>query len=139
MKRATGIGGVFFRSKDPSATRDWYAKHLGLNIDPSYGTSFEWRQADDGEKKGYTAWSPFANDTDYFGAADQQYMVNYRVADLEKLIETLRAEGVEVVKEIQSFPYGKFAHIVDGDGRRVELWEPHDGEYEKILEGKITS
>ena len=126
MKRVTGIGGVFFRAKDPKATYAWYAQHLGLNIDPSYGTSFEWRHADDGEKKGYTAWSPFPADTDYFGKPEQQYMVNYRVADLEALIETLRSEGVEVAVEIKSFDYGKFAHIVDPEGNRVELWEPPD-------------
>ncbi|MHC4850260.1 MAG: VOC family protein [Planctomycetota bacterium] len=139
MKRVTGIGGIFFRAQDPDATRNWYAAHLGLNIDPSYGTSFEWRHADDAAKKGYTAWSPFAQDTDYFGDSGQQYMVNYRVADLEALIETLRGEGVEIAKEIQTFGYGKFAHIVGPEGVRIELWEPNDEEYCKILDDKTTS
>ena len=139
MKRVTGIGGIFFRAKDPEATRNWYQKHLGLNMDPSYGTSFEWRHAGDGDQKGYTAWSPFAADTDYFGDASQQYMVNYRVADLEALIVTLRDEGVEIAGEIKTFDYGKFAHVVGPDGHRIELWEPNDEEYEKILDGKTTS
>ena len=96
--------------------------------------SMTWRHGDDGAKKGYTAWSPFGADTDYFGDSGQQYMVNYRVADLEALIEALRGEGVEIAKEIQSFDYGKFAHIVGPDGIRIELWEPNDEEYEKIVE-----
>ncbi|MHC4937673.1 MAG: VOC family protein [Planctomycetota bacterium] len=133
MKRVTGIGGIFFRSKDPQATREWYAKHLGLNNHPEWGTSFEWRQAPDGKQHGYTAWNPFPEDTDYFGE-DQQFMVNYRVADLEALIAALREEGVEIAKEIQAFDYGKFAHIVGPDGIRIELWEPNDEEYEKIVE-----
>ncbi len=133
-RRAIGIGGVFFLSKDPEASRAWYLQHLGLNNHPEWGTSFEWRQAPDGKTKGYTAWNPFPHDTDYFGESGQQFMVNYRVVDLETLIESLRADGVEIAKEIESFDYGKFAHIVDGDGMRVELWEANDGEYEKIVE-----
>ncbi|MHC4450831.1 MAG: VOC family protein [Planctomycetota bacterium] len=138
MKRVTGIGGIFFRAQDPDATRSWYATHLGLNMDPSYGTSFEWRHADDSNKKGYTAWGPFAQDTDYFGDSGQQFMVNYRVADLEALIETLRGEGVVIAKEMQTFDYGKFAHIVGPDGHRIELWEPIDEEYEKIAESTTS-
>ena len=98
------------------------------------GTSFEWLQAPDGKKKGHTAWNPFPADTDYFGPSGQQFMVNYRVVDLEPLIEKMRADGVEIAKEIESFDYGKFAHIVDGDGMRVELWEANDEEYESIAE-----
>lgn len=134
MKRVIGIGGVFFRSNDPKVTRGWYKNYLGLDNHQEWGTSFEWRQAPDGKTKGYTAWNPFPRDTDYFGESGQQFMVNYRVADLEALIETLRTEGVEIAKEIEAFDYGKFAHIVDGDGMRVELWQANDGEYEKILE-----
>ena len=134
MEKVLGFGGFFFRSKDPKATREWYAKHLGLNNHAEWGTSFEWRQAPDGTRRGYTAWNPFPDDTDYFGGSGQQFMVNYRVADLEALIEALRADGVEIAKEIESFDYGKFAHIVGPDGIRIELWEPNDDEYEKIVE-----
>ncbi len=138
MKRVTGIGGVFFRCQDADATRAWYGRHLGLNMDPQYGTSFEWRQAPDGKQPGFTAWSPFPKDTDYFGASGQDHMVNYRVADLAALIEILRGEGVEIAKEIEGFEYGKFAHIVDPDGRRIELWEPVDDEYGRMVEGGTT-
>lgn len=135
MKRVTGIGGVFFKTKDPQKTREWYQKHLGLETD-QYGTSFEWRHSEEVDKKGYTAWSPFQQNTDYFGKSDQEYMINYRVEDLEALVGELRKEGVKIVDEIQSFEYGKFVHIEDVEGNRVELWEPADEEYEKILEVK---
>lgn len=133
MKRVTGIGGIFFKTKDPQKTREWYQKHLGLKTD-QYGTSFEWRQAEDPAKKGYTAWSPFKDNSDYFGKSDQEYMINYRVEDLEALVEELKKEGVKIVDEIQSFEYGKFVHIEDPNGHRIELWEPVDEEYDKILE-----
>ena len=136
-KRARAIGGVFFRCEHPEATRDWYHKHLGLNTD-DYGTSFAWRHADKPEDAGYTAWGPFKPDTDYFGDRDQQFMINYRVDDLEALVAQLREEGVTIVDEIQQEDYGKFVHIVDNDGRRVELWEAHDKEYGAMLEG-VTS
>ena len=132
--RVRGIGGVFFRAPQPAATRDWYQKHLGLRTD-EYGTNFAWRQADDPGRPGYTQWSPFAADTSYFGAGGQQFMINYRVDDLAALLERLREAGVEIVGDVQEEPYGRFVHIVDGDGRRVELWEPVDDEYAKMLDG----
>jgi len=132
VKRATGIGGVFFRAEDPQRTMEWYRRHLGLNIDESYGTSFE-------SSGGFTAWSPFAAGTDYFGAADQQFMINYRVADLEGLLEQLVDEGVEIAVPLKAYEYGKFAHVVDCDGRRVELWEPDDEAYGEMVAGKTTS
>ena len=131
MKRATGIGGIFFRSKDPAATRAWYAKHLGLSTD-DYGTSFAWGGGE------FTAWSPFKDDTDYFGRSGQQFMVNYRVADMGALLAALRDERVEIVDEPEKLEYGTFVHIVDCDGRRVELWEPNDDEYGKMTEGKTS-
>jgi predicted enzyme related to lactoylglutathione lyase len=139
MKRATGIGGIFFKTKDPAATKAWYARHLGINLDPTYGTSFEWRQARDPARKGFTAWSPFPADTDHFGPGDQTCMVNYRVADLDALLTALRDEGVEIVGEVHEFEYGKLVHIVDLEGNRVELWEPDDEAYAKMVAGKTTS
>ncbi|NPD48057.1 MULTISPECIES: VOC family protein [unclassified Lentimicrobium] len=133
MKRVTGIGGIFFKCQSPDKMKNWYQKHLGLETD-AYGTSFEWRHAEDANKKGYTAWSPFKKDSDYFGKADQDYMINYRVENLEALVDELRKEGVEIVDKIDSFEYGKFVHIVDLEGNRIELWEPVDEEYDKILE-----
>ena len=132
MKKATAIGGVFFKCKSPDAQKEWYSKHLGINMD-TYGTSFEWRNADDPTQKGYTAWSPFKNDTDYFGDASQQYMINYRVENLEALVEELKKEGVTIVDEMEIYEYGKFIHILDGEGNRVELWEPNDTVYEKAV------
>ena len=132
MKRATAIGGVFFKCKDADAQKEWYAKHLGMAMD-KYGTSFEWRQSGEPAKKGFTAWSPFAGNTDYFGDASQQYMINYRVENLEALVEGLKKEGVTIVDDIENYEYGKFVHILDGEGNRVELWEANDEEYEKIV------
>lgn len=139
MKRVTGIGGIFFKTQDPAALKAWYERHLGINLDSTYGTSFEWRQAQDPGQKGFTAWSPFPADTDYFEPSRKDFMVNYRVADLEALLEVLREEGVEVVGEVQTFDYGKFAHILDLEGNKVELWEPFDEAYGKMVEGKTTS
>lgn len=132
MKRVTAIGGVFFKCTNPDAQKDWYAKHLGLAMD-KYGTSFEWRHSAEKEKKGFSVWSPFENDTDYFGDASQQYMINYRVDDLEALVKILKEEGVTIVDQMEIYEYGKFIHILDGEGNRVELWEANDMMYEKMV------
>jgi predicted enzyme related to lactoylglutathione lyase len=132
MKRVTAIGGVFFKCKDPQAQMDWYAAHLGIKMD-QYGASFQWRHADDMEKKGHTVWSAFNDNTDYFGNTSQQYMINYRVENLEALVEQLKKEGVTIVDEIEAFEYGKFVHILDHEGNRVELWEAQDEVYEKMM------
>jgi predicted enzyme related to lactoylglutathione lyase len=132
MKRVTSVGGIFFKCKDPQAQMDWYATHLGIAMD-KYGTSFQWRKADDKESKGHTVWSPFTENTDYFGEASQQYMINYRVENLTALVEQLKKEGVTIADEIEEFEYGKFVHIVDLEGNRVELWEANDEVYEKML------
>ena len=132
MKRVTAIGGIFFKCKDPEAQQNWYAQHLGIAMD-KYGTSFEWRHSDDATKKGYSVWSPFDKATDYFGDASQQYMINYRVDDLEALIKQLKEEGVTIVDQMEIYEYGKFVHILDGEGNRVELWEANDEVYEKML------
>jgi len=135
MKRVTGIGGVFFKCTDPEKMKDWYKKHLGLQTD-AYGTNFEWRQADNGLEKGFTQWSPFKADTKFFEPANRDFMINYRVADLEALVEQLKAEGVTILDEIESFEYGKFVHLLDAEGNKIELWEPNDVEYDKIVGGR---
>lgn len=129
-KRVTGIGGIFFKCQDPDAVKQWYSKHLGIPAD-AYGASFEWRQADDPEKKGTTVWSPFKMETRYFDPSTQPFMINYRVEDLEALVAELKAEGVTVVDEIESYPYGKFVHIMDLEGNKIELWEPIDEGFEQ--------
>ena len=131
-KRVTSIGGVFFKAKDPEALKRWYNAHLGLETD-QWGTNFEWRQADHPDRKGFTQWSPHKTESKFF---DKQFMINYRVENLDRLLEQLRAEGVTIVGKVQNEKYGKFAHIMDPEGNKIELWEPNDVEYEKIVEGR---
>jgi len=131
MKRVTGIGGIFFKCKDPKTLKEWYKTHLGL-VTNQYGTVFEWRQATDSTKKGFTQWSLFKESTHYFEPSEKDFMINYRVADLTGLVEELKKEGVTVLDTIESVNYGKFVHILDAESNKVELWEPNDIEYEKL-------
>ena len=133
MKRVTSIGGIFFKCKDPEKIKEWYSEHLGIKMG-SYGTSFEWRQPDDSVKKGFTAWSPFKETTEYFNPSTKEFMINYRVENLEWLIEELKKEGVTIVDNIETYEYGKFVHILDPEGNKIELWEPNDIEYDKVLD-----
>jgi predicted enzyme related to lactoylglutathione lyase len=135
MKRVTGLGGIFFKCKDPEKMRNWYQKHLGIDTD-EYGTCFEWKQAEDAAKKGFTQWSLFSENTKYFEPSKREFMINYRVENLEKLVEILKQEGVEFTDEIERFEYGKFVHLLDIEGNKIELWEPNDIEFDKILIGR---
>ncbi len=130
MIKVTGIGGIFFKCKDPGKVRAWYLKHLGVNTN-QYGAVFEWRQGADTTKKGFTQWSPFAEKTKYFEPSEKDFMINYRVGNLEALVVELKKEGVTITDTIETFDYGKFVHIMDIEGNKVELWEPNDLEYEK--------
>ncbi|WP_317048447.1 VOC family protein [Confluentibacter sediminis] len=125
MKRVTGIGGVFFKAKDPKKITEWYHKHLGLDTNP-YGATFEWYEGPDSTKKAQTQWTPFPETTDYFEPSTQDFMINYRVENLEALVEALKKEGVTIVDSIETFDYGKFVHILDGEGNKVQLWEAID-------------
>lgn len=125
MKKVTGIGGIFFKSKDPKATNEWYKKHLGFDTTP-YGTSFEWLKANDSAKKGLTQWTPFDEHTTYFAPSEKEFMINYTVDDLEALVVELRKENVTILDELESSDYGKFIHIMDPEGNKIELWEPKD-------------
>jgi catechol 2,3-dioxygenase-like lactoylglutathione lyase family enzyme len=127
--KVNGIGGVFFKVKDPETTRNWYKENLGLNTD-QYGTNFEWRQADEGTDKGFTQWSPFEADSDDFDGA---FMLNYRVTDMTGLLKELESKDVEIIGEVQEHEYGKFVHIRDHDGHMVELWEPVDDVYDAMV------
>ena len=133
MKRVTSIGGIFFKCKDPNQMKEWYKTHLGLNTN-QYGTVFEWRQATDHSKKGFSQWSPFAEKTKYFEPSTKEFMINYRVENLEALVEELKKEGVTITDTIETYDYGKFVHIMDIEGNKIELWEPNDIEYEKLGE-----
>lgn len=128
MKKVTGIGGVFFKSKNPEEMRNWYAEHLGLATN-QYGALFEFKSADN--KKQYLQWSPMDEGTDYYEPSANEFMINYRVDDLVKLLEVLKQEGVKIVGEMQEFEYGKFAWIMDPEGRKIELWEPIDAPFDE--------
>jgi len=130
-KRVTGIGGIFFKCKDPGKMREWYKTHLGLNTN-QYGTVFEWRQGADTIKKGFTQWSPFKETTKYFEPSTKDFMINYRVENLEALIDQLKKENVIIVDSIETVEYGKFVHILDIEQNKIELWEPNDIEFEKL-------
>src|SRR5450432_1796538 len=136
-KKVTGIGGIFFKCKDPGKMREWYKAHLGLNTN-QYGAVFEWRQGADTTKKGFTQWSPFSEKTKYFEPSMKDFMINYRVENLEELIDQLKNESVTIADKIETVEYGKFVHIIDMEGNKVELWEPNDIEFEKLGE-KIGS
>jgi len=131
MKRVTGIGGIFFKCKDPAKVREWYKTHLGLHTD-TYGSVFEWYQGADSTKKGFTQWSPFKETTRYFEPSTKDFMINYRVENLEALVEQLKIEGVTILDSMETFDYGKFIHILDIEGNKIELWQPDDLVYEAI-------
>ena len=131
IKRVTGIGGIFFKCKEPNKVREWYKTHLGLNTN-QYGTVFEWRQAADSSKKGFSQWTPFAEKTKYFEPSTKEFMINYRVENLQALVGELKKEGVTITDTIETYDYGKFVHIMDIEGNKIELWEPNDIEYERL-------
>ncbi|WP_225975391.1 VOC family protein [Panacibacter ginsenosidivorans] len=130
-KKVTGIGGIFFKCKDPGKMREWYKTHLGLNTN-QYGAVFEWRQGADTTKKGFTQWSPFKETTHYFEPSTKDFMINYRVENIELLVEDLKKNAVTVLDTIETYDYGKFVHILDIENNKIELWEPNDIVYEKM-------
>lgn len=130
-RKATGIGGIFFKCKNPAGMRAWYKANLGLNTN-EYGAVFEWYQGADSSKKGFTSWSPFGEKTKYFEPSTKDFMINYRVLNIDTLVAGLRQSGVTVVDTIASYDYGKFVHILDPEGNKLELWEPNDVAYEKL-------
>ena len=126
MARATGIGGVFLRSKDPKRLSAWYIEHLGLPA-TDWGVSFDWKD-EVPAGTGQTAWSTFPADTKYFGEGEQPFMINYRVDDLLALLAALRAEGVQVDQKVEESEFGKFGWVIDPEGNKVELWQPPAGQ-----------
>lgn len=126
MKRVTGIGGIFFKARDPRALAEWYQKHLGMNLEAWGGVVFRW--ADDSPAgTGTTIWSPFRDDTDHFAPSTASFMVNFRVADLRALVEALRTEGCQVDEKVDESEYGIFGWVIDPEGNKVELWQPPAG------------
>jgi predicted enzyme related to lactoylglutathione lyase len=124
VAEVTGIGGVFFRASDPRALTDWYAEHLGLPVDDEGYVVLWWG----GDVAGSTVWGPFPEDTTSFEwPADKQWMINYRVDDLDGMLAQLRAAGVPVADDTFEDMNGRFGHCWDPEGNRVQLWQPHPG------------
>lgn len=136
--RITGIGGIFFKCPDAQKTKEWYAENLGLKTD-KWGAPFEFRLADNPDVRGYTQWSTFPDDTTYFDPSKNEFMINYRVENLVEYVEELKSKGVVICDEIETFDYGKFVHILDGEGRKIELWEPVDGAFDEMYPDGSTN
>ena len=123
MRRVTGIGGIFFKAKDPQVLAEWYRVHLGMNVEAWGGMAFEWEE-DNPTRKGTTAWSLFADDASSFAPSKANFMINYRVEDLHALLAKLREEGCAVEDKVDESEYGKFGWVMDPEGNRLELWQP---------------
>ncbi len=134
--KVTGIGGIFFFSENPEKIKEWYSKNLGLEVNP-YGSTFEFRNANRPEEINYAQWSPFEKGSEYFSPSEKEFMINYRVQNIEALVEKLKENGVTIVDDIESFDYGKFVHIMDAEGNKIELWEPVDSVFTE-MGGKTT-
>lgn len=128
MQRVTGIGGVFFKARDPKALGEWYRVHLGLNVEAWGGVAFSWVTPENPTGTGTTIWNPFKDDTSYFAPSTSSFMVNFRVHDLHALLAALRAEGCAVDAKVEESEYGKFGWVMDPEGNRLELWEPPAGQ-----------
>lgn len=127
MKRVTGIGGIFFKAKDPAALRAWYRDRLGIDVQDWGGAAFSWADESGNARKGTTVWNIGAADSDYYAPSRASFMVNYRVADLAALLKALREEGCQVLDKTDDSEYGKFGWVIDPEGNKVELWQPPAG------------
>jgi len=123
MGHITGLGGVFFKSKDGTALKKWYQKHLEFPVD-DYGVMFKFRDHENPDQEGYAVWSPFKEDTDYFSPGNKDFMINFRVRDLDGLLKKLKSEGIEQIGKMEEYEFGRFAWIIDPEGTKIELWEP---------------
>lgn len=128
MKRVTGIGGIFFRARDPVALRAWYQRHLGIDVQDWGGAAFRWTDDAGNPAAGTTIWNINGPDGDYFAPSTSSFMINYRVADLHGLLQSLRSEGCNVLEKTEDSEYGKFGWVVDPEGNKVELWQPPEGQ-----------
>jgi predicted enzyme related to lactoylglutathione lyase len=126
--RATGIGGIFFKSENPAKLTEWYEKHLGIKLRAGAQAGeppmFEWREKGRPETVGVTVWSPFPKNTKYFGPSGASFMINYRVDNLDRLLQQLREAGVKVDNKVSDDANGRFGWAMDPEGNRFELWEP---------------
>ncbi|MFZ5638244.1 MAG: VOC family protein [Pseudomonadota bacterium] len=128
MKRVTGIGGIFFKAKDAPALQAWYKRHLGIDVQAWSGTAFSWVDADGRPTGGTTVWSVFPEQSEKFAPGGAAFMINYRVDDLDALVEALKSEGCDVLDAVDHGDYGKFAWVLDPEGNKVELWQPLTGQ-----------
>lgn len=129
--KVTGIGGIFFFSDNPKETKRWYSENLGLEVN-EWGSSFETRNANRPEEINYLQWSPFKKGSKYFAPSAKEFMINYRVQNLEGLLRKLKSAGVTILDSVDVYDYGKFVHIMDAEGNKIELWEPVDSVLTKI-------
>lgn len=136
IPKVTGIGGIFFFSDDPQKITNWYAENLGFEVD-EYGSVFEFRNANRPNEINYLRWSAFNKSSDYFTPSKKEFMINYRVQNIDALIDKLEKNGVTVLDSITPYDYGKFVHILDPDGNKIALWEPIDSVLTQ-LGGKTT-
>ncbi len=127
MKRVTGIGGIFFKAQDAPALRDWYRRHLGIDVQDWGGTAFTWTDGAGQAVAGTTIWSIGSAESDPFSPSAAGFMINYRVDDLHALVGALRDEGCQVLDRIEESEYGRFAWVIDPEGNKVELWQPPPG------------
>jgi predicted enzyme related to lactoylglutathione lyase len=127
MKRVTGIGGIFFKAKDPVALCAWYKKYLGIEVQEWGGAVFTWADESGEPVNGTTIWSVSAADGNYFAPSASTFMINYRVADLAGVLQALRNEGCNVLDKTEESEYGKFGWVMDPEGNKVELWQPPEG------------
>ncbi len=130
--KITGIGGIFFKCEDPETLKKWYSTHFRFETD-QYGHMFQFRPLNDPDKVGHLQWSTFPKDSKYMEPSKKEFMINYRVSNIEQLVENLKAAGVQVLDEIESYDYGKFVHVLDPEGNKIELWEPVDLVFEEYL------
>ena len=122
--KVTGIGGIFFFSDNPQETKDWYSKNLGLEMNDWGSASFESRKLDNPEEINSLQWKPFKKGDEYFSPSKKEFMINYQVQNLEELIKNLKANGVTILGDVATYDFGKFLHIMDNEGNKIELWEP---------------
>lgn len=132
MKKITGIGGIFFKCTNPKKMIDWYTEHLGMTFPNEVGGIIQWRQREDQDAFGHTVWGPFRKNTNYFEPSTKEFMINYRVENLVKLLKELKNSGVEIIGEIEEYDFGKFGWILDPEGNKIELWEPNDVVFQKV-------
>jgi len=125
MAKVTGIGGVFFYSDNTKETKDWYAKNLGFDVNEWDSVSFEYRDVNNPEQIVPLQWSPFKKESDHFAPSKKEFMINYTVENIEGLVNKLKENGVTILDELVAYDgIGKFVHIMDAEGNKIELWEP---------------